>query len=53
MMLTIKGRVNSLPTLFANFKKHTITIQLLYERITLFEDGTMKRYKKQIRERRR
>jgi hypothetical protein len=52
-MKTVRGRLNTLPVLFKNFKEHTITIQLTNERMTIFDDGTIKRFKREIRERRR
>lgn len=42
-----RGRLSTLPMLFKYFKDDTITITLYSERITIFEDGTMKRYLRQ------
>ncbi len=51
-MKTVRGRLNTLPVLFKNFKENTISIQLYSERMTIFDDGTLKRFKKERRKRR-
>ena len=49
MMKKTKGRISSLSFLFNSYKKDVIEINLLNERIVFFEDGTMRRFHKDIR----
>ncbi len=42
-MKTSKGRLGSLPLIYKYFLKDTIMISLKKERISIFNDGTLKR----------
>ncbi len=42
-MKTSKGRLGTLPLIYRYFLKETIMLTLKTERISIFNDGTMKR----------
>jgi hypothetical protein len=45
-MKDVRGRVGSLPVIFNSFKKETIVIHLYKEKITIYPDGSLRRYVK-------